>query len=143
VIAVVIVSLLASTIILLPIAIALAIRWALIVPVAELEGRSASGALRRSGRLVGRRWLKVACLSILSFAFVLGAGPLLGSLLVVLTTASLATLNVIAGVVYAVLMPFAALTTAYVYFDVRVRLELEGTSEREPDVLDAESELAF
>ena len=44
---------------------------------------------------------------------------------------------------YAVLLPFAALTTAYVYFDVRVRLELERTSEGEPDVLDAESELAF
>ena len=143
VIAVVIVSLLASTIVLLPIAIALAIRWALIVPVTELEGRSATGALRRSGHLVGRRWPKVACLSILSVAFVLVAGPLLGSVLVILTTASLAALNVVAGVVYAVLLPFAALTTAYVYFDVRVRLELERTSEREPDVLDAESELAF
>jgi hypothetical protein len=43
----------------------------------------------------------------------------------------------------AVLLPFAALTTAYVYFDVRVRFELEGSAEREPDVLDAESELAF
>jgi hypothetical protein len=30
-----------------------------------------------------------------------------------------------------------------VYFDVRVRFELEGSAEREPDVLDAESELAF
>ena len=63
VVAVVIVTLLASTIVLLPIAIALVIRWALIVPVTELEGRSAIGALRRSGHLVGRRWLKVACLT--------------------------------------------------------------------------------
>jgi hypothetical protein len=76
-------------------------------------------------------------------SFVLVAGPLLGSLLVILTTTSLAVLNVIAGVVYAVLLPFAALRTAYVYLDVRVRLELERTSEREPDVLDAESEPAF
>ena len=33
-------------------------------------------------------------------------------------------LNVVAGVVYALAMPFVALTTAYVYFDARVREEL-------------------
>jgi hypothetical protein len=140
--AVVVVSFLASTIILLPVAIALAVRWALIAPVTALEDRSASGALRRSGRLVGRNWLKVACLTILSFAIVLVAGPLVGTVLVILTSASLGLLNLVAGVLYAVLLPFVALTTAYVYFDVRVRRELDDCTEREREVLDAESELA-
>ena len=38
---------------------------------------------------------------------------------------ALALLNVVAGVVYALAMPFVALTTAYMYFDARVRNELE------------------
>jgi hypothetical protein len=61
-IAVLVVSLLASTVFLLPIAIWRAERWALIVPALELEDVSAFGALRPSGRLVRRRWLKVASL---------------------------------------------------------------------------------
>jgi hypothetical protein len=136
------VSLLASTIILLPIAVALAVRWALIVPVAVLEDCSSTGALRRSGKLVGRRWLKVACLTLLSFGIVLLAGPVLGTLLVLVSDASLGLLNAIAGVVYAVLLPFVALTTAYVYFDARVRRGLDAASTREPEVLEAEGELA-
>ena len=62
VIASVVVLLLASSVFLIPIAIWLAGRWALIAPVIELEDVSAFAALRRSGRLVRRRWLKVASL---------------------------------------------------------------------------------
>ena len=40
---------LSASILLLPIAIWLAVRWALIVPVVELEEHSGLGALRRSG----------------------------------------------------------------------------------------------
>ena len=50
----------------------------------------------------------------------------------------LALLNVVAGVVYAVAMPFVALTTAYVYFDMRVRDELPH--EASADTLPAEIE---
>ena len=41
-------------------------------------------------------------------------------LLILVTDAPFWLVNVIAGVVYAVTMPFVALTTVYVYFDVRV-----------------------
>jgi hypothetical protein len=102
------VSLLASSIFLLPIAVWLAGLWALVAPTIELEDVSAVGALRRSGRLVRGRWLKVASL--------------------------------IVGVVYAVAMPFVALTTAYVYFHARTRVELEAESELSE--LRAEIELA-
>jgi hypothetical protein len=44
--------------------------------------------------------------------------------------------NVIAGLIYAVTMPFVAVTSVYVYFDARVRYELAG--EREEVVLPAE-----
>src|SRR5262245_29657099 len=52
------VSLLASSMFLIPIAVWLAGRWAVIVPPIELEGLSAISALRRSSRLVRGRWLK-------------------------------------------------------------------------------------
>ena len=143
VVAAVIVTILVSTIVLLPIAIALVIRWALIVPVTELENPSGLGALRRSGRLVGRRWLKVACLTVFSLGLVLLTGPLLGTLLVIVTSLSLTVVNAVAGVVYAVLMPYVAITTAYVYFDVRVRQERADPAEQDHGVLDAEIETAF
>jgi hypothetical protein len=43
-------------------------------------------------------------------------------------------------VVNAVTMPFVALTTAYVYFDARARVELEPAEE--PDQLPAEFQLS-
>jgi hypothetical protein len=120
------VSLLATTIFLLPIAIWLAGRWALIVPSLELEGGSGLGALRRSGQLVSGRWIKTTSLIVVGGALVLVLGPLVGGLILLGTTAPLWLVNVVAGVIYAVTMPFVALTTAYVYFDARVRHDLAG-----------------
>ena len=123
-VATVIVSLLASSIFLLPIAVWLAGRWALIAPAIELERVSALRALRRSGRLVSRRWLKVASLIVLGGGIVLVAGPLVGVALILVTDAPFWLVNVVAGVVYVVAMPFIALTTAYLYFDARAREEV-------------------
>ena len=69
----------------------------------------------------------------------LAAGPLVGALLIALTDVPLAMLNVVAGVVYALAMPFVALTTTYVYFDARVSEELEPAM---PETLPAEVELS-
>ena len=134
--AVLAVSLLASTFYLLPIAIWLAGRWALVVPVVELEEASALDALRRSRELVQGRWLKVASLIVAGGAVVLALGPLLGALLILVTNAPFWLVNVVAGIVYAVTMPIVALATAYAYFDARVRVELEG--EHHPAELPAE-----
>jgi hypothetical protein len=123
--ATIVVSLLVSSIFLLPIAIWLGGRWALIAPATELEEVSMVGALRRSAALVRGRWLKVATLIVAGGALVLVLGPLIGALLILATDAPFWLVNVIAGVVYAVTMPFVALTTAYLYFDTRVRTELE------------------
>jgi hypothetical protein len=134
--AVLAVSLLASTFYLLPIAIWLAGRWALVVPVVELEEASALDALRRSRELVRGRWLKVASLIVAGGAVVLGLGPLVGVLLILVTNAPFWLVNVVAGVVYAVTMPIVALATAYAYFDARVRVGVEG--EHHPAELAAE-----
>jgi hypothetical protein len=139
-IAVVVVSLLASSVFLIPIAIWLAVRWALIAPVVELEQVTTIGALRRSGRLVRHNWLKVATIAIVGGALALAAGPVIGALLILMTNAPFSLVNVIAGLVYVVAMPFVALATSYTYFDARVRDEL--APKPEPEVLPAEVERA-
>jgi hypothetical protein len=123
-IAVVAVSLLASSLYLLPIAVWLAGRWALVVPVVELEDGGALAALRRSRHLVRGHWLKVSSLVIAGGGLVLVLGPLVGALLILATSAPLWLVNVVAGAIYALAMPIVALTTAYLYFDCRVRDEL-------------------
>jgi hypothetical protein len=134
------VSVLVSSIVLVPIAIWLAVRWSLAIFAAEFEGCAAIEALRRSRRLVRGHWWKVASLTVFGAALALALGPFVGFLLILLTNAPLSTLNLVAGVVNAVTMPFVALTTAYVYFDARARFELEPADE--PDQLPAEFQLS-
>jgi hypothetical protein len=139
-VAVLVVSLLASSLFLLPVAIWLAGRWALVAPTIELEDVNALAGLRRSSRLTRRRWPKVASLIVAGAGVVLVLGPFLGALLILATDAPFWLVNVVAGVVYAVTMPFVAVTTAYVYFDARVQQELAG--EPTPFQLPAEIELS-
>lgn len=133
-VAVVVVSFLGSSLYLLPVAIWLAGRWAIVIPVVELEDLGSLAALRRSRRLVRGHWLKVASLVVAGGGLVLVLGPLVGALLILGTTAPFWLVNVVAGVIYAVAMPFVALTTAYVYFDCRVRdaLSTEEVGSRLP-----------
>jgi hypothetical protein len=131
---------LTATGILLPVAIWLAVRWALFAQVAELEDRAAVDALRRSAQLVRGRWLRVASLVGLGAVLALGAGPLIGALLILVTNAPLPLLNVVAGVIYTIAIPFVAVTTTYVYMDARTRAELEPADEL--DELPAEIQLS-
>ncbi len=131
---------LSVTAVLIPIALWLAVRWALLAQVVELEERPAVAALRRSGALVRGRWFRVASLVGVGLVLALALGPLVGALLILLTDAPLALLNVVSGVVYALAMPFVAIATTYVYFDARVRSELEPRLA--PADLPAEIELA-
>jgi hypothetical protein len=128
-------ALLMITAVLIPVAVWLAVRCVLLAQVVEVEDAPALGGLRRSSGLVRGHWLRVASLVGVGSLLALAAGPLLGALLILLTDAPLALLNVVAGVVYALAMPFVALTTAYVYFDLRVAEELEPEA---PTVLPAE-----
>lgn len=106
----------------------------------EIENRSAIDGLRRSTELVRGHWLRVASLVGLGALLALGAGPFLGALLTFLTGAPLPLLKVVAGVVYALAIPFVAVVTAYVYFDTRARDELEPGEA--PAELRAEIELS-
>jgi len=134
--AVAVVLVLSATTILIPVAIWLTVRWLLLAQVVELEHESALGGLRRSSRLVRGRWVRLGSLIGVGALLALAIGPLLGAILIFLSEAALPLLNIVAGVVYALAMPFVALTTSYAYFDARARDELERTSA--PAVLPAE-----
>jgi hypothetical protein len=136
-VAVAVVTVLTVSVFLLPIAIWLAVRWALVVPVVELEERGALDGLRRSGRLVRLQWLKVGTLVVVAAALAIVAGPLLGALLILLVGAPFGLVNVLAGLVYAVAMPFVGIATTYVYFDTLAREQLEE-AEPSPTELPAE-----
>jgi hypothetical protein len=129
-IAVAICGSLAVTGFLLPVAIWLAVRWTLLAQATVLEDRSAVGGLRRSARLVSGRWLRLALVVGIGGTLVVAAGPLLGALLVLATDAPLPLLNSVAAIVYALAMPYVALTTTYLYVDARIRLELEPPDPR-------------
>jgi hypothetical protein len=135
-----VISVCLTTIFLVPIAIWLAVRWALLVPPIELEHRRAFAALRRSGKLVSHGWLKVASLIVVGAALALVTGPFVGALLILITTIPLVWINVISGLVYVVAMPLVALATTYVYFDMRVRDEL--AHQHGPEQLPAEIEFS-
>jgi hypothetical protein len=124
---------------LLPVAVWLVVRWSLHAQVVEIEGRGAGRALRRSADLVRGRWLRTALLVGAGVALALLGGPFLGALLILVTSAPPATLNLVAGIVHAVAVPFVALMTSYVYFDARTRLELDAAEE--PRELPAEISL--
>jgi hypothetical protein len=121
---------LTTTTFLIPVAVWLAVRWSLVAPVVALESLRPVAALRGSAQLVRGHWLKTGSLVGLSAALALAAGPLLGAILIFLTDTPLAVLNLVAGVVYAICMPFVALVASYVYFDARARTELEPVDRR-------------
>jgi hypothetical protein len=116
---------LTSIVFLIPVAIWLVIRWSLAAPVVELEDHRPFASLRRSAELVRRRWVRVGSLVGVSAALALFAGPLIGAILIFTSDLPFAVLNIVAGTVYALAMPFVALVTSYVYFDARARAELE------------------
>ena len=121
---------------LIPVAAWLAVRWSFLAQAIALEDTPALRSLGRSGRLVRHHWFRVALLVGIGAVLALLAGPFIGALLIVLTDAPLALMNVLAGIVYALAMPFVALVTTYLYFDARVGQEL-GT-ERDAHELPAE-----
>ena len=124
-----VVTILSLAIFLIPIAVWLVVRWALMVPVAELEDRDSwREVLRRSGSLVKHQWLKVGTLVVAAAALAIVAGPLLGALLLFVPGTPIALVNIIAGLIYAVAMPFVGLTTTYVYYDTLVRERLAPTT---------------
>jgi hypothetical protein len=135
----VVVVVLDLTVVGIPFSVWLLVRSSLFTQVIVLEGHPARGSLRRSGQLVRGHWLRVASISVVSAGIGLLVGPLVGVLLLFVTTASFNVVNLVAGVVYAVTLPFVAIATTYLYYDLRVRERLHARELGAAAVLPAEA----
>ena len=115
------------------------VRWALFPQVLVLEDVSARGALRRGAELVRGNWWRVASMLLFVTVIALLLGPLIGTLLLFITSASFDFVNLISSVVYAVVIPFAAIASTYLYFDLRVAKQDEVETAATDDVLPVEA----
>jgi hypothetical protein len=111
-------------------------RWSLLAQVHALENRSGFAALRRSAQLVRGSWWRVASLLLFLTVLALVIGPLFGTLLLFVTPASFNFIDLVAGAVNAVVLPYVAIATTYLYFDLRLEKQSEPA---DGDVLPAEA----
>ena len=137
VVVVVVVVALQLTVVGIPVGVWLLVRWSLFTQCIVLENLSWRAGLRRSHELVRGHWLHVAWVTLAVVGFALLLGPLIGIVLLLATPISLAGVNVVSAVVYVLSIPYAAIATTYVYYDLRVR----ERADREALVLPAEAVL--
>ena len=128
----VLVGLLSLTVVLSPVAVVLILLFALFVPVDRVRGCGRGRVAAPQCRPGPRQLLKTAVLLATSILVAGALGPILGTILILVTGAPFPVANIVAGVTYAVLMPYVALTMAYLYFDARVRSELAHAEPASP-----------
>jgi hypothetical protein len=66
-------------------------------------------------------------------------GPLFGTVLLFVTSASFDLINLVSSGIYAIVLPYAAIATTYLYFDLRVAQHQEAATQDRGDVLPEET----
>jgi len=122
----------------IPVGIWLTVSWSLLAQVVQLEGENSPRALRRSMALARGHWWRLATFTLVVTGGGLLLGPVIGGLLLLGTTAAFNVVNVIAGVVYVVTLPYVAIATTYMYHDLRTRSELAA---RRPAIMELPAEI--
>jgi hypothetical protein len=117
----------------------LLVRWAFLAQVVVLEDIDALGALRRSSRLVRGSWWRTASMLLFVTVIALLLGPLVGTLLLFVTSASFNFINLVSGLVYVIVLPFTAIAGTYLYFDLVVAKQYEAATAEAADVLPVEA----
>jgi hypothetical protein len=115
----------------------LLVRWSLLGQAVMLDD-AVKHPLRRSAQLVQGHWWRAASIMVFVTLPALAIGPLIGALMLLITPASLNIVNLVSGVVYMVTLPFAAMVTTYLYYDLRVRSELGHEEPADGGILPAE-----
>jgi hypothetical protein len=123
VLAAVVIGILALTAIGSIIAIWLLVRWSPTAQVVMLEGKPARVSLARSSQLVRGNWWRVASLAVFVTTIALLLGALLGAIFLFITDASFNFVNLISSLVYVFTLPFVAIATTYLYFDLALEKE--------------------
>jgi hypothetical protein len=120
-------------------AVLLVVRWSFLAQVLVLEDTSGVTGLHRSAQLVRGSWWRVASLILFITVIALLLGPLFGTVLLFVTSASFDFVNIVSSVIYAIVLPYAAIATTYLYFDLRVAKQQEMATQEQGDVLPEET----
>jgi hypothetical protein len=109
--------------------------WAFTAQEICADRYSAGAAVRQGPRLVQHNWWRSAVLLVLIYTAGLLSGPIVGFVLLLLTSVDPKTLNLIGSLVYVIVFPYLAIATTLLYFDLneqRRAVESPATSAAPP-----------
>ncbi len=116
------VTLIALTVIGIPIAIWKYVEWQFVQQEVLFKDQSIRGALRGSSLLVRGHWWKTVRVVVFLWLISVVAGPIL-TFALIFTTLSLTWINILGSLVFALLIPYVAIGRTLLYFDLEVRAE--------------------
>jgi len=119
------------TIVGIPFAVYYFIRTSLFAQESVLGDGTALGCLRASAGLTRRHWWRTFAFTALIDVIAVLSGPLLGVVILLLTSRSLVFIDVIGSIVYTLVVPYAAAALTLYYFDLQARSAL-ARGERSP-----------
>ena len=114
-------GLLTVTIVGIPLAVVYLVRKAVLSQACVLEGLRATPALRRSSELVAGHGPRVLAIGALVNVTAALLGPIVGIAVLFVTSGSLALINLISSLVYAFVVPYAAIAMTLLFYDLRRR----------------------
>jgi len=103
--------------------------WAFVQQEILFEDRRIRDAFRRSSTLVRGRWRHTARPVFFFYVLTLVAGPIC-SFALIFTALPLVWIDVVGAAIFALLLPYTALGTTLVYFDLQAPAEVEGLRAR-------------
>jgi hypothetical protein len=112
---------LSLTIIGVPLAVKKAVDWAFTPYEVTIPARRARAALRSSTALVRGTWFPTAGFTIGLVGLTLTLGPVVGYLLIFMTSAPLELINVFGSLVYALVVPYTAIALGLLWIDLHHR----------------------
>ena len=118
---IVILVLLSLTVIGIPVAIWLFIRTRFFAQACVLDHHGANSSMRASAALIRGRWWRTFGFTGLIDVVAILSGPVLGVLILLLTSQSLTFINIVGSIIYAACVPYAAIALTLYYFDLQAR----------------------
>ena len=122
---IVVAGLLVITIVGIPIAIVYLVRKSVTTQACVVEDLHASAALRRSSELVRFHGPRVFAIAALVNVTAYLLGPIVGILVLFLTPSPLGIVNLVSSLVYVLVMPYAGIALALLFYDLRRRRSLQ------------------
>lgn len=116
---VVIFLVLSSTIILLPLAIYLGVRWLFVAQAVIIDGAGIVNSRQRSSQIVSGYWIVALGFAMLGIFLTGITGPLIAMILLVLTPMSMGTAELISGAIYCIAYPVAIMAATLFYLKRR------------------------